>query len=175
MATESAALFWFDWKTISDSGHAMYGAYVYRQLLPHFSPARHDFPIACYYFYDGDFLPQGPMQVPYVGPQEARILEQVLAKGPNIFYVVAVFNMGDELDLADVDRGLRQGGVCGYSGMTSCPPGITYPAFNALTGQMSLPYAFAIRFGKSFEKESFAFVSDDELKAMGFEPSEGDE
>ncbi|MFC1805971.1 hypothetical protein ACFL09_03225 [Planctomycetota bacterium] len=174
MATETAAFFWFDWQKISDSGHPAYGAYVYRQMLPHFSPTLHDFPVACYYFDDGDCLPQGSLQIPYLGPKEAAVLEQVRVKGPDMFYVVGVFNMGDELALEDVDARLRASGVIGYVGMTSCPEGITLEGYLALTRQMSLCHAFDIRFGTSFEKDSFAFLRDDELKAMGFEPGEAD-
>lgn len=174
MATQSAAFFWFDWKEISDGGHPAYGAYVYRQMLPLFSPKRHDFPIACYYFDDGDCLPQGPLEIPYRGPEEESVLEQVRLKGPDMFYVVGVYSMGDELPLGDVDRQLREGGVMGYVGMTSCPEGTDIEGYLSLGRQMSLCHAFDIRFGASLEKDSFEFLSDDELRAMGFEPVEAE-
>jgi hypothetical protein len=34
-------------------------------------------------------------------------------------------------------------------------------------------HAFDIRFGESFERDSFSFLKDDELRAMGFEPCQG--
>lgn len=169
--SEEGALFWFNWQAISDSGHGFYGAYVYERLLPYFSPKRHEFPIGCYYFFDGDFLPQGSVQIPYSGAEEARCMEEVQRQGPDLCYIVAVHRLGDEVDFREVDQGLRAGDVIGYIGMTSCP-GLDFSGFNDLTGKMMLPYAFAIRFGKSFEKESFGFVSDDKLRAMGFEPSD---
>jgi len=167
--SSGGVLFWFNWQTISDSGHSFYGAYVYRQLLPYFAPGREQFPTGYYVFFDGDFLPRGPVQIPCHAAGEARCLEQVKHQGADRCYLVAVHGMGS-VDFAEVDRGLRGAGAVGYLGVTSCP-GMDFEEFYRLTGSMSLPLAFQIR-GRAFEKESFGFVGDDALRSMGFEPSE---
>lgn len=171
MASESASLFWWNWQSISRGGHAGYGTFVYRQMLPHFSPSKHRFPIAFYYFFDGDCLPASTIEIPYAGPSEAKVLQEVLAEGADRFYVVAVWNMGDEVSLAEVDRALREGDVLGYAGMTSLGEDATFEAFLALTGEMSLCHAFDIDCGTSFKKDSFSFLNDRELTDLGFEPS----
>lgn len=169
--SSGGVLFWFNWQTISDSGHSFYGAYVYKQLLPHFAPEREEFPLGHYVFFDGDFLPQGPVQIPCHGAGEARCLEEVKRQGADRCYLVAVHGMGP-VDFAEVDRGLRDADAVGYLGITSCP-GIDFEGFYQLTGSMSLPLAFQIR-GRAFRKESFGFVGDDALRSMGFEPSDSE-
>lgn len=53
-----AGLYWFDWQKISELETPFYGAYVYRHLLPHFSPNHVQSHLGNYVFYDGDFLPE---------------------------------------------------------------------------------------------------------------------
>lgn len=161
-------LFWFNWQDISDSGDRMYGRYVYKHLLPYFSPARHDlYSTGLCYFFDGHFLPERNVKIPHSGPEQARVLEQVRRTGADLFYVVAIYKRGGRVSFEEVDKALRKEGVRGYTGMTSCPK-LNFRKFDVLTGKMMLPYAFAIRAGGVIEKESFTYASDKELQSMGF-------
>lgn len=174
-SNEHAAFYWFDWQQISDSGHPNYGSYVYRNLLPAFAPARQcsvtgsSIPTAFCYFDDGDFLPQAPLQLYCADPEESRVLEQVRTKGPEAFYVVGVYSLGNDMNLQDVGRALKTSGVVGYVGMTSGAPGLDIEAYLALTRGMSLCHAFDLKFGDRIVKASFSFMSDEELMALGFQ------
>lgn len=165
-----SVLFWFNWQEISGSGHSTYGRYVYKHLLPYFSPMRNDFPTGLCLFYDGDFLPERTVKIPHSGPEQARVLEQVVRTGADLLYVVAIYNQSGQINFAEIDKALRKEGTRGYVGMTSCSK-LNFEEFDVLTGEMMLPYAFAILAGGCIEKESFAFLSDEELRSMGFKLS----
>src|SRR5687767_7363064 len=65
------AFFWFDSRKISDAGDSSYGAYAYRRLLPALSPQRRPGSADHFAFFDGDFLPQGRLDIPHQAGQEA--------------------------------------------------------------------------------------------------------
>ena len=159
---------WFRKKLSRKKVPGMYGRYVYKHLLPYFSPARHDlYSTGLCYFFDGHFLPERNVKIPHSGPEQARVLEQVRRTGADLFYVVAIYKRGGRVSFEEVDKALRKEGVRGYTGMTSCPK-LNFRKFDVLTGKMMLPYAFAIRAGGVIEKESFTYASDKELQSMGF-------
>lgn len=164
---QSASIFWFNWREISNNGHSSYGVYVYQEMLPLFSPKRFDFSTGCYYFDDGDYLPRETVRLPFNNSAEQRVLE-VVNKLHDVIYVVAIYNQGKELDLSDIDRNLQNTKVLGYIGMTSFKPGISMKKYLKVVRSMSLCSACDIRFG-TFEKASFSFISDAELKYMGFD------
>lgn len=162
----TGVLFWFNLQKISESGHSYYGAYIYKNLLPYFSPKRQLFPLHSFSFFDGDCLLKSSAQIPYDGPQERRILDKVNEQGINLCYIVAISGFG-LVDFSVVDQGLRAANIIGYIGMTSCSNN-DVNAFNELAKSMALPRAFMIIRGTQFLKESFGFVNDDELKSLGF-------
>jgi hypothetical protein len=163
--TPGAALYWFDLRKISDAGHAFYGAYVYEQLLPEFAPSKQRGG-RNYAFSDGDYLPTGPVTVPTQGAAEAKVLESALALGSSA-YVVAVYGY-EGGPFADLDRVLKSGGTTGYLGMTTWPEA-SLEEYLSLRRRLSLPVAFKLE-GVRFRRADFAFLGDQRLRAMGFEP-----
>lgn len=163
---ESKAIFWFNWQEISDSGHLGYGRWVYQLLLPHFVPKPDEWAFSHYTFWDGDFLPQGKVDLPKIGPEGESCLARAKQCGFDSCYLVAVFGLGP-VPLSGVDQKLSTANVVGYIGMTPCSTLELMP-FMELANSMALVPACDI-IGKRFKKESFAFISDDELRAIGFE------
>lgn len=163
--TPGAAFYWFDSRKISDAGHAFYGAYVYERLLPEFAPGKQRSGKS-YAFSDGDYLPTSPVTVPTQGAAEAKVLESALALG-GIAYVVAIYGY-EGGPFADVDRVLKGGSTTGYLGMTTWPEA-SLDEYLSLRGRLSLPVAFKLE-GARFRRADFAFLGDQQLKAMGFEP-----
>jgi len=169
---ELGVLFWFNWKEISDSGHRFYGRHVYQQLLPHFAPQkRFDSTFDCYDFFDGDCLLQNnSFQIPFYGREEAKSIEIIRSIGAEQCYVVGVFCKRGEADLWAVNQHLHDQDSPGYIGMTTWhgSSADSFREFYHFVGQMALPFAFMIT-GSIFRKQSFNFLSDDELQLMGFE------
>ncbi len=133
------------------------------------SPTGSSIPTAFCYFNDDDFIPQAPLQLYYANPEESWVLEQVRAKGPEVFYMVGVYSLGNDMNLQDMGRALNTGGLVGYLGMASSVPGLDIDDYLALTRVMSLCHAFNLKFGDRIVKASFSFMSDDELMALGFQ------
>ena len=158
------AFFWFDSRKISDSGESFYGAYAYRRLLPGFSPARRGKDNFAYF--DGDFLPQGRLDIPHQRGEEAVAQRARPLEG--LAYVIAMFAYQTPTPFREVDAMLRAAGTTGYLGMTTQPP-MTVNAFIEVTRAMSLPVAMKQE-GAKLRIVSFAFLSDAELRRMGFEP-----
>ena len=162
---EGGILFWFDWSEISNAGHGAYGRYVYEQLLPFFSPGEGIGEISRFYeFLDGDCIPRAKLQLPYRGEKEKRYLDEVVQRGIDSCYVVAVHGFGS-LDFARIDSALKDEGVHGYIGMTSAALG--FEDFYKLTGEMALVNAFTLR-GNHLDISSFGFLGHAELESMGF-------
>ena len=134
--------------------------------MPYFSPKKEDKLFGFYNFFDGDFISQSEVQIPYQGLEESRCLEEVRRLGADLCYIVAVYGIGS-IDFSVIDRELRSSDIVGYIGMTSCP-GIGFDKFYDLTGKMALVYAFIIR-NNYFERHSFQFLSENELSSMGFD------
>jgi hypothetical protein len=158
------ALFWFDSQKISAAGHTFYGAYAYEQTLPLFAPRTRS---GSYAFFDGDFLPQHPIQVPHHTADEKKLAEDVLRMGGRA-YAIAVFGY-QKTDFAAVDAALRKSKAAGYMGMTSVP-NVGLDTFIALRGSMSLVVAMRID-GAKLKRADFDLLSDEALRKMGFEPS----
>jgi hypothetical protein len=161
-----ASLYWFDSEQISEAGNRFYGAYVYERLLLEFSPGRlgggRD-----YGFCDGDYLPSGPVAVPSRGNAEVKVLASAL-KLESLAYIVAVYGFQGG-PFAEVDRRLREGDVVGYIGMTSFPEA-SPDQFILLTERLGLLFAFKLE-GSLFRRSDFAFMNDERLRAIGFDPA----
>lgn len=165
-STPSGALFWFNWKEISEGGNNFYGAYVYQHLLPVLAPGSGQAPAGWVVLFDGDLFADLPPQIQATGAAEAHCLSQVHRIGAKQCYVVAMFGVG--ASFSAIDEALHRSGVTGYLGKTSCP-GIDAEGFVALTRSLSLPVAARVE-GTMLKKIGFDFISDDRLRAMGFEP-----
>lgn len=165
-AAAFGALFWFNWKEISEQGHPLYGAYVYQKLLPVLAPGSEQAPAGWVVLFDGDLFSDLPPQIRATGADESRCLNEVHRVGPKQCYVVAMF--GEGASFQAIDEALHRSGVTGYLGKTSCP-GLDAKGFVALARSLSLPVAARIE-GAMFKKIGFGFMSDDRLRAMGFEP-----
>lgn len=167
METEaSGALFWFNWNEISDRGNSFYGAYIYQHLLPILAPGSAQAPASWVVLFDGDLFSDLPPQVRATGAAEANCLSEVQRIGPKQCYVVAMFGVG--ASYSAIDEALRRSGMTGYLGKTSCP-GLDDQGFVALTRCLSLPVAARVE-GATLKKIGFEFISDDRLRAMGFNP-----
>lgn len=165
-ATASGALFWFNWKEISERGHNFYGAYIYQHLLPVLAPGSRQAPAGWAVLFDGDLFSDLPPQIHATGAAESHCLGEVRRVGAKQCYVVAMFGVGASYQA--IDDALRRSGVTGYLGKTSCP-GLDAEGFVALTRCLSLPVAARVE-GAMFKKIGFEFISDDHLRAMGFDP-----
>jgi hypothetical protein len=163
---ESGVFFWFNWEEISKSGHPAYGRYVYKHLLPYFSPQNQEVEPGYYYFLDGDFISDGPVHIPSQGIEERQCLEKLSQIGTERCYVVAVYGMG-LIDFSKINQALRDSNIIGYIGMTTCPP-IGFEKFYNFTGQMALVPAVSIN-GQLLERQSFEFLNENQLREMGFE------
>ena len=114
----SAALFWFDWQEISDAGHATYGAYAYRQLLPLIARYGELETGTTCMFFDGDCIAEGGLEIPCQGFEEQLCLSAVERRGADRCYVVAVYSSG-ALDLNKLHQPLGRAKTIGYLGKTS--------------------------------------------------------
>jgi hypothetical protein len=161
-----ASLYWFNSEQISDAGNRFYGAYVYEHLLLEFSPGRlgggRD-----YGFCDGDYLPPGQVTVPFCGKAEEKVLASALELG-SLAYIVAVYGFQGS-PFAEVDRRLKSSDMAGYIGMTSYPDASS-DQFIMLTEKLGLPFAFKLE-GSLFRRSDFAFMNDEKLRAIGFDPA----
>lgn len=162
-ANGHAGFFWFDSRKISDSGEMFYGAYAYRRLLPAFAPAKRAGDFA---FFDGDFLPQVRLDIPHESGQ-STIAGRARELG-SLAYVIAVYAYQSPAPFRDVDAALRASGMTGYIGLTSRPP-MTVQEFVELTKTMSLPVAMKQE-GTTLRIVSFDFMSEAELKKLGYQP-----
>lgn len=167
METEaSGALFWFNWKEISEGGNSLYGAYVYQHLLPILAPGSGQAPAGWVVLFDGDLFSDLPPQIQATGAAESNCLGEVRRVGPKQCYVVAMFGVGTSYSA--IDETLHRAGITGYLGKTSCP-GLDAQGFVRLTQSLSLPVSARVE-GTMFKKIGFEFISDDRLRTMGFNP-----
>jgi hypothetical protein len=119
-----------------------------------------------YFFFDGDLLPQGNIQIPCEGMDESQCLDAVRQRGSDRCYIVAVYGEGP-IEGTELSRQLSTSGIVGFLGKTSCP-GMTFEAFRRFTARMSLPLACSIQ-GTRFKKGSFGFIADEHLRGLGFD------
>lgn len=158
-------LFWFDSGEISRGGHGMYGRFVYRNVLPHLAPRNSlEEGSRFYVVLDGDCLAQGTLSLPYRDKREQDCLKEVIRRGADSCYVVAVHGRGP-MDFSKIDVSLSREGVLGYLGMTSLS--LDFEKFYELTGEMALVPAFTIE-GERLSKHDFQFLGKAELEKMGF-------
>jgi hypothetical protein len=162
------AIFWFDWRDISKMEYSNYGNHAYMHLLPLFAPNKSSHPYGYYVFFDGDCLPLGKLDIPTSGSEDALCLDRVARYGFQNCYVVAQYGTAG-IDFSDFHYQLTNPGISGYLGKIAFPLQ-RVETFEHLMMQMSLPFSFTIECSR-FKKSSFTFVSDDKLRAWGFEPS----
>lgn len=163
---EGGALFWFDWKEISQVGHQWYGRYVYEKLLPCFSPANDELlALAVFVFFDGDMIKGG--EIPYSNLEDRACLEEVIRRGTERIYVVAVYSTRAEL-FSIVEEALRRDPPIGYLGCTRCP--LDFESFFRLAvEQLALCHTLRIALGRwQWESGAEGLLSDEELSRMGF-------
>ena len=158
------AFFWFNSQQISDAGHGTYGTYAYRHLLPALAPPRRGADHFAYF--DGDFLPQVQFDIPHQ-PGEEPVAARARPLG-SLAYVIAVFAYQSPAPFRDVDAALRANRVTGYLGLTT-KPAMPVQEFINLTRVMSLPVAMKQE-GPTLRIVSFAFLSEPELKKLGYQP-----
>ena len=158
------ACFWFHSQQISDAGHGNYGTYAYRHLLPGFAPPRRG--TGHFAFFDGDFLPQVQFEIPHQ-PGEEAVAARARPLGA-LAYVIAVYAYQSPAPFRDVDAALRGNRVTGYLGLTT-KPAMPVQEFINLTRAMSLPVAMKQE-GATLRIVSFAFLSEPDLKKLGYQP-----
>jgi len=165
--TEEGGLFWFDSKAITAAGNKSFGAYIYRLLVPHFSPRSQHSDKVWFQFCDGKCVPQGSISIPHSGADEAAVLARVDKVGRKHCFVAAVFGCGTRAFDA-IDTELGASGIVGYLGRTSLR-GYDKGKYNLLCGRLSLTSAFRID-GARLKKVSFDYMTDRELRKAGFDP-----
>lgn len=163
---ESAAFFWFNSRTISDAGHPLYGRYVYERFLPHLAPAAQVDPQAWFVLCDGDCMTETRHLENFFRPEDKALLDQADRIGASLCYVVAALGQSTQA-WEDVDRKL-QASVPGYLGMTVQR---RFDRKTFLSARENMALAIAARIdGARFKKIGFAFLTDDALSGLGFEP-----
>lgn len=162
----SAAFFWFDSQAISATGEHFYGTYAYQHLLPEFSPKKLGTK-GSYAYFDGDFLPQSPLDIPNNGGTEATVAVKAQKLG-SYAYAIAVYAYQGAPPFAAVDRALRRSKTTGYLGLTT-QGSMTVERFVQLTHAMSLPVAMKQE-GATLRVVNFEALSFDALGKLGFKP-----
>jgi hypothetical protein len=167
----AAWFFWFNWEEISEKGNPRYGTYVFRKLLPHFSPkcVTVSWTIHSYFVYDGDMGLGDAFCFSCDGPPNVSVMSNVTRIGYDRCYLVAIYGTGP-VDLSKVDQSLREAKVDGYIGMTSCST-VDFREFMKAMNRMMLVPACSISMMNLLEKEEeFGLINDEELRSMGFDP-----
>ncbi len=155
----------------------MHSDYVYRQIVPLLQPSRQKSPDAWWVLSDGRYDPAKERNVKPVGPEEERLPARANGMGDPGAYLLAVYGRGT-VGLAKMDGLLRSQATKGYMGRTSLRGDDSHISggnglFRYWDTCRMLGLAGSCRIeGARFVKRGFNFMSDGELRALGFEPGD---
>lgn len=165
---ESAAFYWFSTRALVDAGNSFYGSFVYERFLPLITVGNQGSDSGWFVLFDGDALIPITSFSDYLRPEDSVLIQRQAALNDDIWYTIAIFGSSDSGWEEGIDRELRKSRVLGYQGMTVAREPNRETFVNACK-ILSLPVTARLD-GSRFKKIGFSYMSDDALRALGFDP-----
>ena len=151
-------IFWFDYKKISDSGYPSYGAYVYKKYFELFSKPRN----CMFMTFDGDII-GGQSEIPLLNDfPEDRMFFQNISRRPLFGLMLAG---AFDFNFALISIHFRKTSE-GYLGLTKLG-GANIQDFTRYA-QMALFVNSLNVQNNLIHKQSFHYITDNELQKMGY-------